>query len=240
MYTTAGLVRGPPEQMDDPAVNYPDVTRRRVERDLPWRRHAADVDAWMSFDNLRRGLQRPLRPHEPVDPAQPAASVLLPVFLHGDELRIVLIERSMHVSSNPGEVALPGGIIDPGETPLAAALREAHEEIGLEPAEVEVIAPLPPHIGRRSRLNVHPFVGLIAHDVAFVPHAREVARVFDIAVADLLRRAQFWEEHWDIIEAQDEPIVFFRLDEALIWGLTGRILIDLLRAAMQGAGRAHT
>jgi 8-oxo-dGTP pyrophosphatase MutT (NUDIX family) len=157
------------------------------------------------------------------------AAVLVPAFRGADkELRIVCIvraERGIH----GGQIAFPGGKRDPGDDALRdTALREAHEEIGLDPADVTILSDLPVIETRTSKFRIHPFLARIAPQI-WRPRADEVTEVLEIAVADLERP----EAHGESLErfpSRPEPvrIEFYRVGSRRLWGATYRIVQPLL------------
>ncbi|KAL2093853.1 hypothetical protein ACEWY4_011165 [Coilia grayii] len=113
-------------------------------------------------------------------PSMPKASVLIPLFVKGQELHLLMTLRSPHLKSNAGEVCFPGGKSDPeDQDEVDTALREAKEEIGLPPEQVEVVCKLFPIINKRGLL-VTPVVAFI--DESFEPQANpdEVSEVFTV------------------------------------------------------------
>jgi 8-oxo-dGTP pyrophosphatase MutT (NUDIX family) len=169
-----------------------------------------------------------------VDRPLVAAAVLVPV-IHGPVPGVLLTRRAATLSSHAGQVAFPGGRIDPGETPEQAALREAHEEIGLSANLVELTGRLPDYVTGTGFL-VTPVVGLLEPGFVPVLSAAEVDQVFELPLSVLLdpaapqrQRAHYkgrWREFWVWPHA-----------EHYIWGATAAILVHLahrLRAA--GAG----
>jgi 8-oxo-dGTP pyrophosphatase MutT (NUDIX family) len=158
-----------------------------------------------------------------------AAAVLMPLYEAGGEARVVLIKRPETMPSHRGEIAFPGGKFEPGvDADLrAAALREAHEEIGLAPADVEVVARLD-GIGTVATLfTIAPFVGFLARPPVLDPNPREVVRVLDVALSDLLDPDAYREERWDT-HTYDFDVHFFDLEDETVWGATARILTSFL------------
>ncbi len=164
------------------------------------------------------------------------AAVLVPIFEADGEARLILTKRPETMPSHQGEIAFPGGKLEPNTDAdlRAAALREAHEEIGIEPASVEIVAELDQLVTVSARFALAPFVGLLAVPPVLVPHPREVAAVFDVAIAELLDPEVFREERWDVPAEMlvgvgpDRAIHFFELAGETVWGATARILTGFL------------
>jgi 8-oxo-dGTP pyrophosphatase MutT (NUDIX family) len=159
--------------------------------------------------------------------------VLVPLFEEDGETRVVLTRRSSELRTHRGQVSFPGGRMDPGEQAAAAALREAHEEIGLEQGEVSVAGWLHPLFTLTGSSLVLPVVGVLAGRPTVSPNPAEVARVFDVELADLVGDGVYQEETWDPYEAwsSDGPemrqIWFFGVEGERVWGATARILHEL-------------
>jgi 8-oxo-dGTP pyrophosphatase MutT (NUDIX family) len=164
------------------------------------------------------------------------AAVLVALFEEDGEARMILTKRPESMRLHQGEIAFPGGKFDPEHDPdlRTTALREAHEEIGLAPARVDVVGSLDPHITASGRFAVWPFVGLLDARPTLVPHEPEVDAVFDIALSELLREGVFREEHWEVpadlvVEtARHRAIHFYELAGETVWGATARILTRFL------------
>jgi 8-oxo-dGTP pyrophosphatase MutT (NUDIX family) len=154
------------------------------------------------------------------------AAVLVAMYGHPAEPGLVFTERRRDLRRHPGEISFPGGRRDaPDEELLATALREAREEIGLDPADVQVVGALPPVGTFVTGFKVHPFVGLIPDDLSFHPSPHEVAAVLLFQLAEL--RAGFAMRR---LIRRGVPIrtPTYLVGEHLIWGATARILKDLL------------
>lgn len=158
-----------------------------------------------------------------------AAAVLVPLFEAAGETRVVLTRRPDTMPSHRGDVAFPGGKVHPeiDATLRDAALREAEEEISLPRTAVEVVAELDPISTVTSRFLVAPFVGVLAAVPKLRPDAREVARVFDVALSELMAEGVHRVEHWGTgVLTRDVHI--FELEDETVWGLTARILSGFL------------
>jgi 8-oxo-dGTP pyrophosphatase MutT (NUDIX family) len=153
------------------------------------------------------------------------AAVLVPVFVADGEPHLVFTKRREDLRRHPGEISFPGGRRDPEDRDLrTTALREACEEIGLDPAGVEVLGALQPIPTIATGYAVYPFVGVIDHGVEWTLSPREVEIVLEFSVSDL--RAGFGRQR---LVRRGIP---FRTDtyvvgDHLIWGATARILSDL-------------
>lgn len=152
-----------------------------------------------------------------------AASVLVPLVARGPALSLVLTRRAALLKHHPGQVAFPGGKQEPGDpTPLAAALREAHEEIGLDPALVTVLGALDPHV-TVTDFTVQPFVGLIAPDFHPVPDRAEVDEVFEVPLDFVLDPANY-QIHGRVWQGQLRRYYVLPYGPHYIWGATARML----------------
>ncbi len=156
------------------------------------------------------------------------AAVLVPVYDDGASLVVVLTERRADLRRHAGEISFPGGRRDPGEDLMTTALREAHEEIGLDPAEATVVGALPPTTTLVTRFRVYPFVAQVpARDPdAWRLQDDEVARVLHLNLDDLRagRRMRPLPRLGVPV-----PTVSFTVDGHLVWGATARMIDGLLR-----------
>ncbi len=125
-----------------------------------------------------------------------ASAVLAPFYELDGELYTVLTRRSWQLRSHTGEVSFPGGGQDDGESLREAALREAYEEIGLDPASVEIIGELDHLMTISSRSFIVPFVGLLARVPVLEPNPSEVDAVLHVPVRELLLDEVYREERW--------------------------------------------
>jgi len=168
------------------------------------------------------------RPLAPTVPGAQAAAVLVPVFPEDGVARLVLTRRSTNLPSHQGQVAFPGGKVHDGETSEAGALREAHEEVGILPEDVDVVGALEELATVASQFVLAPFVGLLPARPVLIPNPSEVARVFDVQVAELMEADVYHEERWDLPGMGERPMHFFEIAGETVWGATARILHDLL------------
>lgn len=170
----------------------------------------------------------PGRPLAPTIPTAQAAAVLVPLFEEAGHVRMILTRRASHLPSHQGEVAFPGGKVHAGEALEVAALREAHEEVAIDPAKVEIVGPLEELATVVGRFVLSPFVGVLPQRPVLAPNPGEVARAFDVSIADLLDPDVYHEERWDLPGLRGRPMHFFELAGETVWGATARILFELL------------
>lgn len=177
-------------------------------------------------DTLRSVLLDPVEAAAMNAPGGTDAAVLIPIFGHPHQPGLVFTERRADLRRHAGEVSFPGGRQDdPAEGLIATALREAQEEIGLDPADVEVIGALPPVGTFVTGYKVHPFVGLIPEGLSFEPSPSEVAAILLFRLDEL--RAGFAMRR---LVRRGVPFrtPTYTVGEHLIWGATGRIVGELL------------
>lgn len=171
----------------------------------------------------------------------PATSaVLAPLYAHpgsgsfsgfGDLAHVVLTRRAKGMRQHSGEVSFPGGRRDPGEELWQTALREANEEIALDPSIVRRIGELDHLRTVTSRAWIVPYVGELVlpqpMKPVLVPSPAEVAHVLHMSLAELLEPEIFFEELWTFGEVT-RPVFFFEVEGDTIWGATAAMLRNLL------------
>lgn len=167
------------------------------------------------------------------------SAVLVALFDEEGEAHVILTRRSFTLRAHRGEIALPGGANDPGEDLIDTALREAHEEVGLELSLVAPVGWLSPLVTFASGSAIWPVVAHLDARPDLVADPAEVDRVFTVALADLAEEGAFIEERWRREQrrpgADDDgffPLYFYRVPEDVIWGATARVLTELLCVAL--------
>lgn len=188
--------------------------RRRFQADPPWQPEVRDDRARSDSDAIRD------------------AAVLIPLVTDDQGEKVILTTRPATLSSHSGQISFPGGGVDADDANrYATALREAQEEIDLDPAQVEVIGHLPEYI-TNSGFSVTPVVGLIAGTPALKANPTEVDEIFQVPLSFLMdpenhERRQF---NW-----QGEARTFYSMPwtnpddsvEYFIWGVTAAIIRNL-------------
>ena len=198
-----------------------------------------------ALERIRAGLLRPLPGLEaqlrmaPVprlgwDPlkfpegARDGAALVL-VYPHDETLRLALTVRGAQLRNHTGQVSLPGGRVEAGETVEAAALREAVEEIGVDAAAIELLGRLTPlHIPVSGYL-LHPVVGYAAMRPAFQRAEWEVARIIEAPVSALSDPAVIKREtRTRVVAGQpvDVEVPYFDIDGEKVWGATAMVLAE--------------
>lgn len=165
------------------------------------------------------------------DRAPAQAAVLLPLVMR-EQLTLILTQRTLHLSTHSGQIALPGGRLDATDaSATAAALRETHEEIGLSPERVEVLGSLPVYI-TGTAFTVTPVVGLVQPGFALQPNPHEVDVVFEVPLAYLMNPAHHRRHAWTHEGVVREWYSMPYQDgahERFIWGATAGMLRNFYR-----------
>lgn len=192
------------------------------------------LEEWR-IPGLTAAESRQYREFFPVDPIP--AAVLIPIIEREPEPTVLLTQRATQLRNHPGQISFPGGRLDREDvSPRAAALREAREEIGLDPKLIEVVGYLPDHIVI-SGFRVTPVVGLVQPGFELLLQAEEVADSFEVPLAYLfdpsnhrMRRRKFGFGSGETeVELCDIPY-----GERNIWGATAGMLMTLYRLCTPG------
>jgi 8-oxo-dGTP pyrophosphatase MutT (NUDIX family) len=155
-----------------------------------------------------------------------AAAVLVPLYVRDGAVHAVFTERRRDLPRHAGEISFPGGRRDPDDTTLLiTALREAQEEIGLDPESVEILGALQPIPTIATGYAIYPFVGLIPSEQTWAPSEREVAAVIELSLSDVAAGYARRRLTRRGVEIRTDT---YTLDGHVIWGATARIVEDLL------------
>jgi len=156
------------------------------------------------------------------------AAVLVPIQQRVDAAYLVLTQRTEMLNSHRGQVAFPGGKIEPRDAGAeAAALRESHEEIGLAPDDVRVLGQLD-QVTAASDYLVTPFVGVLPYPYEFRLNPHETAALFSVPLDALIAEGCFKAEPRLFPPERRDPIYHFYYEGWDIWGATARIILQLL------------
>ena len=162
---------------------------------------------------------------------QRRASVLIPLIEIRGELFVLFTERSKHLRSHPGQVSFPGAKKDYQDTnSIDTALRETHEEIGLNPEKVEILGRIDQIISLYNYL-VTPFVGLIPSDFKPNPNRNEIEKIFKVPISFFLNGKNHWSEEYKSPSTK-VLIHHFDFDGFDIWGLTAKLILRLLEIGL--------
>ena len=156
---------------------------------------------------------------------RPAATLVLLYPGAHAEARFVLTVRHGGLRDHAGQVSLPGGRLEPGETPEDAARREAWEEVGVEPSSLDVLGRLTPIYIPPSRFSVWPIVATVAVRPPFVAQETEVTQILDVPLADLLAPERRQRSERDAPLGRFE-VPFFDLAGHEVWGATAMMLAE--------------
>ncbi|NDJ85836.1 MAG: CoA pyrophosphatase [Chloroflexi bacterium] len=154
------------------------------------------------------------------------AAVLALMFPDNEQLSLVLMQRPEYPGVHSGQISLPGGRCEPGETYVQTALRETNEELGVPGEDVEILGELTSIYIPPSDFEVHPFVGFIDTKPQWIPEPTEVAKVIETPLENLLdsrlKRTTVINRHGFKIEAP-----YYNLQGYRVWGATAIILSEL-------------
>jgi 8-oxo-dGTP pyrophosphatase MutT (NUDIX family) len=193
------------------------------------------MPATLDVADLRSRLDADPRPTPPPDTR--LAAVLVPM-VGGGPPSIVFTRRTEHLSRHAGEISFPGGLRHDDDVDLrATALRETYEELGLDPAAVDVLGGLPSVHTFVSAILIVPFVGSIDGRPSFRPNEAEIAEVLEFPLADL-------DATESLVEFPRSGSVYrgyaYEMPGATIWGATAHILHDLLETLRADQGTTST
>lgn len=177
-----------------------------------------------------RSALPPTAYREPVEFA-----VLVALFEEAGAARVLLTRRASHLRRNQGEVAFPGGRLEEGETSVEAALREAFEEVALEPSSVEIVGELAPLSTISKPSFIQPVVGILSGRPTVRANPDEVSEIFDVGLSELAAPGVFREETWAAPDGSSLPIYFYDVCDPPVWGATAKVLKELLD--LLGGGR---
>lgn len=222
-------------------------------RDIPWTAPLGDWPAlpneWLMADRLRQVFKNPpvwtpeLKQEPALGQRSPKdAAVLIPIVLRGhkgSDPQVLLTQRTLHLSSHAGQIAFPGGKVDPEDASVqAAALREAQEEVGIAHQFVDILGTMPTYV-TGTAFHITPVVGLVSPDHVITPNPFEVEAVFEVPLSFLMNPANHRLHHWErdgvmrqwysMPYAEPKPTMTSLQRERFIWGATAGMIRNFYR-----------
>ncbi len=188
------------------------------------------VSAWRQMAPQHRRLES----LPAADGAARTAAVLLLLYPQGGQLVFVLTRRTEIVATHKGQISLPGGAQESGESPAQTAIRETCEEIGVCQADISLIGALTPLYVGVSGFQINPFVGYLPARPQISPDPVEVAETLEVPLSQLLDDSVKQVERWHL-GGMDLDVPFYRISGYPVWGATAIILSEMehrLRAAL--------
>ena len=154
--------------------------------------------------------------------------MLVALFDGESGVEVLLTRRSMALRDHRGEISFPGGRLDSGETPIETALREASEEVGLDPTAPTIVGELGHLNTMVSQSYIVPIVAVLDERPQLVAETAEVDRVLWTPLAEFSMPGTYRFERWGI-PPSDHALHFFELDDETVWGATAYMLMELLK-----------
>jgi 8-oxo-dGTP pyrophosphatase MutT (NUDIX family) len=209
----------------------PEDLRERILRRFTGTRPQHEIADWrlLGVDTVRT---RSLQKHFPAEPVP--AAVLVPLIDRPEGLSVLLTHRATHLARHSGQISFPGGRMEPTDPDVAsAALREAHEEIGLDPARVQVFGYLPDHI-IISGFRVTPVLSLVSPPFTLELNPAEVAGVLEVPLSHVFDARNHQAR---LRRVGDEELMLYDIpwEGQTIWGATAGMLLTLMRMLEQPA-----
>lgn len=206
----------------------------RIPGELPFAAFVARVEAALrdplpggSGHELMAPIPRPGWTRDLIPPGARLAGGLLLLFPLRDRPHVLLTVRSRDLPNHKGQVSLPGGTLEAGEIPRDAALREAHEEAGIDPAHVRVLGELSPLYIPVSGFTLHPFVGAATERPAFRAEPGEVDRLLEVPLDRLRDPACLGRDERELL-GRTRRVRYFDVEGERVWGATAMVLAEFL------------
>ena len=179
--------------------------------------------------DLKDRIRTALAAHVPIPmaPGPVPAAVLLPLYLKEGGCHVLFTKRTEHLHHHRGEISFPGGVRHPEDLDLLeTALRESREEVGIDPADVDVLGQLDDFYSIHD-YRVTPYVGFLPPDYRFNINPEEIERIIEAPLSHLRRPEIFRTEDWNW-KGRQHPVHFYDYRGDEIWGLTAAILKQFL------------
>ena len=157
-------------------------------------------------------------------PVEARSAVLVPLYADGEDVRVVLTKRPDDMRTHPGDVVFPGGRMEDGEDPVATAIREADEEVGISAADVDgILGGLTPLTTRNRGNLIVPVVARITRPGTLVADPSEVDVIIEPTLDELLDEGGWVTSDW-----MGHTLWFFEFDEGTLWGATAFMMREFL------------
>jgi len=184
----------------------------------------------MNKEDIRKRLES----HKAIrieNPSLTPSAVLITLFEKGGQWHVLLTLRPPDIASHQNQICFPGGRADEGEKALEAALREAEEEMGIKPEDVEILGRLD-DILTITYYRISPFVGVIPYPYPFKVSEKEIAEVIEIPLADFADPKNFRrDDNWQF-QGHYYPVYFFNIGRHVVWGATAKIMKQFLELVL--------
>lgn len=208
-------------------THYPDSIKDIVDLKNKFSQQLPGLDAQMRLAPLLAG-----KPFRPINAPETAfrSGVLVPLYFdeQNNDLTLILTLRSSNLNSHKGQISFPGGRIETGENPVQASLREAHEEIGLEPAFVEVLGEMTSLYIPPSNSVISPVIGFLKKLPDFKINKAEVEEIILLPLEKLLLPGVFRWDKWNM-DGKQIDVPYWEIHKTTpLWGATAMVISELL------------
>jgi 8-oxo-dGTP pyrophosphatase MutT (NUDIX family) len=183
----------------------------------------ANWQSWIT--ELRARLSQPKATRLPPSEVRQAA-VLVPLYVDANEIWTLLTKRSEDLPTHKGQIAFPGGSLEAGEDPWQGALRETHEEVGIEPAKVMRLGELD-EAETPSGFRIVPCVGAVPFPLETEINRAEIEELFPVPLSAFVNPSLI-EDRLVMINGEERMLRMYHVAGRQVWGLTGRIVQSLL------------
>ncbi|ESU22776.1 hydrolase, NUDIX family protein [Flavobacterium enshiense DK69] len=184
------------------------------------------VEAHMKMAPLERVSSLSSKEYLDKDPRKAAVMMLL--YPRDKEAHLVLIVRNSYPGIHASQIAFPGGKVEPTDIDLQfTALRETHEEIGVEPDRIQIIKPFSELYIPPSNFLVSPFLGIVHDEITFMPSPYEVKRILELPLRDLLDDSIITKVVMSTSYAENIKVPVFNVDKYVVWGATAMMMSEL-------------
>lgn len=187
------------------------------------------LPGWEAQSRLEPEARKQMRTKPTEGATAKESAVLLLLFPKGDNWQLTFIQRSEYVGIHSGQIAFPGGRYEESDIDFeATALRETWEEIGVPPTQVKILGKLTSLYVPPSNFNIHPFVGILTEEPAFLPDELEVADIFTAPIPLFFDATTLQQKTVTFRDGSDVLVPCYSVNDYTIWGATSMILNEFL------------